>query len=121
GLLVHVPIAQGGRVIYQPQSGWILPYRTDEICLDSGSRFDIVSNIPSPVTGMQPTNRIEARAVGAFSLAGAAELTAMLGNIFTVPVDLATFQREMANADEKRVVINGVWIRQRESAAACVR
>src|SRR6266513_5709125 len=48
-LLVRVPIAQDGRVIFQPRSGWILPYRVAEICLDRGSQVTIESMVPGPV------------------------------------------------------------------------
>jgi len=119
-LLVRVPIAEGGRVIYQPRSGWILPHRVAEICLDRGSKIAIESTVPGPV-GPRLTPPIEALAVGSFNPPGQTDLSTMRGNIFSEPVDLLVFQREMGGVDEKLIVVSGVWIRRRESAAECVR
>ena len=119
-LLVRVPIAQDGRVIFQPRSGWILPHRVAEICLDRGSQVTIESMVPGPV-GPRTTPPLEALAVGLFNPPGSTDLPMMRGNIFSEPVDLLVFQREMAGADEKLVGISGVWIKRRESAAECVR
>jgi hypothetical protein len=119
-MLVHVPIASGGHVIYQPRSGWILPHKVAEICLDLGSKVAIESTVPGP-TGPRRTPPIEALAVGSFNPPGQTDLADQRGNIFSEPLDLPGFQREMAGADEKQIVISSVWIRTRESAAECVR
>lgn len=119
-LLVRVPIAQGGRVIYRPRSGWILPHRVAEICLDRGSRLAIESTVPGPV-GPRLTPPLEALAVGPFNPPGPTDLPMLRGNIFSEPVDLPRFQQEMDGADEKLVVIDSVRIRKRESAAECAQ
>jgi len=119
-LLVRVPIAQGGRVIYQPRSGWILPHRVADICLDRGSRLTIESTVPGPV-GPRLTRALEALAVGQFNPPGQTDLPMLRGNIFTEPVDLQLFRQEMDGADEKLIAITSVLIRKRESAAECVQ
>jgi hypothetical protein len=120
-LLLRVPIAtKGGRVIYQPRNGWILPHKVADICLDLGSTVTIESAVPGPL-GLRLTPPLEARAVGAFEPQGQTNLAMLVGNIFSEPVDVLAFQQAMGGADETKIVLSSVWIRRRETAAECVR
>ena len=119
-LLVRVPIAQGGRVVYQPRNGWILPHRPADICLDLGSRLAIESTVPSAV-GPRLTQPLEALAVAEFNPPGPTHVPLLRGHIFTEPVDGSRFQLEMGGAPEEQITVNGVWIKKRESAAVCQR
>jgi hypothetical protein len=91
-----------------------------EICLDFGSKVEIESRLPGPV-GMRTTQRLKARASGSFERTDQADLSPLVGNIFTEPLDAPAFQQEMAGANATQVLISAIWILERETAAECVR
>lgn len=111
--LRELPIINAGKFVVQPESGWVLPFRQEEMCLGEGTQLRIVNDIPTQQVTLHP--KYKARVEGPygtppdsiFSILSAGEEQA----------DDA--QKPLMQQNPEKVVVRGVYVAKYQPFGDC--